>query len=148
VITYLLVPIPLLIVLWIAYGAGLAGILSGFKSYKDAGWAVQLAGILIYGIAYVPALVLTLAIAWVAIHSRTRIIWWITAAVLVAMVSGMLMISLNMPTTPGTGRLQVGLGFPPALSHWPQMLVPLALTAIFIACAPIQRNSRQLSPPA
>ena len=135
VITYLVTPIPLLLLLWIAYGAGLAGVLSGFESYRNTGWAVRLAGILIHGIAYVPAVVLTLAIAWVAIRSRTKLAWWVIAAVLVAVVSGMLMVSLNMPTTPGSGRLQVGLGFPPALSHWPQMLVPLALTAIFMAYA-------------
>ena len=131
VITYLFTPIPLLITLWIAYVAGLAGILSGFASYRDTTWAVQVARVLVHGVAYIPAVVLTLAIAWVAIRSHTRLVWWFSAAGLVALVSGMMMVSLTMPTTPGTGQLQVGLGFPPALSHWPQFLVPLALTAVF-----------------
>ncbi len=144
-ITYLLIPIPLLLLLWVVYGAGLVGILSGFASYKETRWAVQLAAVLIHGIAYVPPVVLTLMIARVAIRSGTRFVWWIAAAVLVAVVSGMLMVSLNMPTTPGSGRLQVGLGFPPALSHWPQMLVPLALTALLIASRVRRRNSGQLT---
>ena len=147
IITYLLTPIPLLIVLWIGYVAGLAGILSGFKSFKDTPWAVQLAGVLVHGLAYVPAVVLTAVIAWVAIRSRTRISWWLTAAGLVALVSGMLMVSLRMPTAPGTGSLQVGLGFPPALSNWPQFLIPLALTAIFMAYSRRGAHHQPLSTP-
>jgi hypothetical protein len=147
IITYLLTPIPVLIVLWIAYVAGLAGILSGFESYKDTAWAVQLAGILIHGVAYVPAVALTLVIAWVAIRSRTKVAWWLTAAGLVAIVSGMMMVSLSIPTTPGTGRLEVGLGFPPSLSHWPQFLIPLALTAIFVVYAHRKGNRQPLTMP-
>lgn len=135
IITYLLTPIPLLILLWIAYLAGLVGILSGFESYKDTAWAVRLAGLLIHSVAYVPAVVLTLAIAHVAVRSRAKVGWWLAAAGLVAIVSGMLMVSLTVPTTPGTGRLEVGMGFPPALSHLPQLLIPLALTAVFVVYA-------------
>jgi hypothetical protein len=132
-IMYLLTPIPALLVLWLAYVLGLVGMVNVFESYKDTAWAVQLAVILIHGIAYVPSVALTLLIAWLAIRSQTKVAWWLTGATLVAIVSGMMMVSLSMPTTPGTGRLQIGLGFPPALSHWPQFLIPLALTAICLA---------------
>ncbi len=127
IVTFLLLPVPLLLLLWVAYTMGLAGILSLFRSYQDANWAEPAASILIYSLAYVPAIVLTLIIAWVAHRSRARLTWWLTASALVAFVSGLLMVTFNMPTTPGTGKLTVGLGFPPDLSRWPQIIVPLAV---------------------
>ena len=54
-----------------------------------------------------------------------------------------MLVSLRMPTTPGTGQLQIGLGFPPALAHWPQFLIPLALTAICVAWQTSKRPALQ-----
>ena len=141
VITYLLVPIPILAGLWFAYTLGLAGILSGFESFKDRAWAVSAASVLVHGVAYVPAILLTLALAWIAMRSETKITWWLAGSALVALVSGMMMVSLQMPTTPGTGTLQVGVGFPPALAQWPQVVVPLAITLGFAAHAIAKRRS-------
>ena len=104
IVTFLLLPVPVLLLLWVAYTMGLAGILSLFQSYKDASWATTAAGILIHGLAYVPAIVLTMIIAWVAHRSRARLAWWLTASTLVAFVSGLLMVTFRMPTAPGTGN--------------------------------------------
>jgi hypothetical protein len=145
VIIYLLLPIPLLVALWVAYTLALAGILSGFQSYKDTVWAVNTAGILIHGIAYVPTVILTLLLAWLAIRSRTQIVWWLAGAALVAIVSGMLMVTFRVPTTPGTGLLQIGLGFPPALARWPQIAIPLAITLAFLAHAVFTRREPKCS---
>jgi hypothetical protein len=58
-----------------------------------------------------------------------------------------MMVSLSIPTTPGTGRLEVGLGFPPSLSHWPQFLIPLALTATFVVYAHRKGNRQPFTMP-
>ncbi len=133
VVTYLLAPIPALLLLWTAYALGLAGILQLFQSYKNTDWAVNLAGILIHGLAYIPAIFLTLLIAWVAVRSQTRVAWWLVASTMIASVSGLMMVSYRMPTLPGTGTLNVGVGFPPDLARWPQFLVPLG-AAVALVC--------------
>ncbi len=130
-VTYVLIPVPALILLWVAYTAALAGIFSMFEQYKSAEWAVSTASLLTHGLAYIPAILLTLLIAWVAIRSNTKIAWWLSGAAIVAFVSGLMMVNLQIPTTPGTGSLNVGLGFPPPLAHWPQMAIPLAITIAF-----------------
>jgi hypothetical protein len=134
-ITFLVTPVPLLIVLWIAYGAGTIGVLSGFQAYRGDAWAIRLATLVVHGAAYVPAIVLTSAIAWLAVRSHAKTGWWLTAAGLVALVSSMVVVTLNITPTPGTGTLQFGLGFPPMLNHWPQLAIPLALTALFLLYA-------------
>ncbi len=132
VVTFLVLPIPMLLILWIGYTLSLVGIVNVFKSYKDTNWAVTAATVLIHGLAYVPAIALTLIIAWVALRSQIKTRWGLAASALVAFVSGLLMVTFHVPTTPGTGVLSVGLGFPPDLSRWPQIIVPLAVA---LACA-------------
>lgn len=127
VVTFLVLPLPVLLLLWVAYTIGLAGILQLVQDYQHAGWAVTLAGALIHGVAYVPAVALVLCLSWLASRSRARIAWMAAAAVLVAFVSSLMIVSFRMPTAPGTGLLQVGLGFPPHLAQWPQFAVPLAV---------------------
>ena len=95
IVTYLLLPIPALALLWTAYTLGLAGVLSGFHSFKDTLWAVTAANLLIHGLAYVPAVVLTLVIAWIAAHSETRIVWWLVASLLVAVVSSLMLVTFR-----------------------------------------------------
>ena len=72
ILIYLLLPIPSLLLLWIAYTLGLAGILQVFKQYQDTQWAPTAVGILIHSLAYVPAVALTLAIAWIAWQPDSR----------------------------------------------------------------------------
>lgn len=145
-ITFLVTPIPLLIVLWIAYFAGAIGLLSGFQSHRDDAWAIRLATIIVHGVAYVPAILLTSAIAWLAVRSRVKTGWWLTAAGLVALVSSMVMVTLTITPTPGTGTMQFGLGFPPVLAHWPQFVIPLALTALFLIYAQRKGYRDPISP--
>ena len=118
-ITYLLTPIPALIVLWVAYVAGLIGIANAFESYKDAAWAVQLAGILVHGIAYVPPVVLTLVIAWVADSQPDQARLVAHGAPAVAIVSGMMMVSLTHAHHTGHGPATDWPGIP-------SRVVPLA----------------------
>ena len=145
IVTFLLLPIPALVLLWTTYTLGLAGLLQLFREYKDADWAVSLIGILIHGLAYVPAVALILLIAWVAVRSRSRIAWWLAASVMVAVVSWLMMVSFSMPTTPGTGQLQVGMGFPPNIACWPQFAVPLLVALALLGYSLWQRRSEQLT---
>jgi len=147
-VTYLLIPIPALVLLWITYTATLAGIFSLFDQYKSAEWAVSAASLLTHGIAYVPAILLTLLFAWLAIRSNTKIAWWLSSSAIVAFVSGLMMVNLRFPTTPGTGSLNVGLGFPPPFAHWPQMAIPLAITIAFVCYYVRKRRSRPDTPAA
>ena len=52
-------------------------------------------------------------------------------------------VTLTMPTTPGTGRLSIGLGFPPQLAHWPQAIIPLVLTGLVMAYDAWRRSRQQ-----
>ncbi len=146
IVTFLLLPVPVLILLWTTYTLGLAGVLQLFRDYQDADWAVSLVGILIHGLAYVPAVALTLLIAWIAVRSRIRIAWWLAASTIVALVSWLMMVSFSMPTTPGTGQLQVGMGFPPDIACWPQFAVPLLVALAFVGYTLRQRRCEQLTP--
>lgn len=141
-VTYLIVPVPLLLAFWVAYAAGLIGLANLFDGFRDAPWAVRLAEVLVHGIAYIPTLLLTFGIAWLAMRSQARFGWWCAATVLVALVSGMLMVTLTMPKTPGTGSLQLGLGVPLALAQWPQALLPLGVTAVFMLRAKLGRRDQ------
>jgi hypothetical protein len=142
-VTFLLLPIPMLLLLWIGYGLALVGLVSGFESYRSEQWAQQVASVLVHGIAYFPPAALTLWIGWIAVRNQTRKTWWILAAALVALVSATLAVGLTMPTTPGTGQLSLGCGFPPPLAHWPQACIPLALTGIVMIIDGMRRGRAQ-----
>ena len=139
-VTFLVLPIPMLLLLWIGYGLALAGLLSAFESYRHEQWAVTLATMRIHGITYLPAAALTLWIGRIAIRNQTRKTWWILAAALVALVSATLIVGLKLPTTPGTGQLSVGCGFPPPLAQWPQACIPLVLTGIAMVMGGMRRG--------
>ena len=64
-------------------------------------------------------------------------------AALVALVSATLAVGLKLPTTPGTGQLSVGCGFPPPLAHWPQACIPLVLTGIVMILGGMRRGRGQ-----
>ncbi len=133
--TFLLAPVPSWVVLVVGYVVMLVGVCHMLESLKEIPWALSLAGILFAGAAYVPAAVLTLAVGWLAMRSGARLGWWLTAALLLAVASSLQAVTFRMPTEPGTGSLNIGLGFPPQLAHWPQFVVPLAITAVMIAIA-------------
>ncbi len=147
IVTFVVLPIPVLVLMWVAYALLLIVSLNLFQSYKDVGWVVTAASGLIHGLAYVPAVALTLLIAWIASRSRARWGWWIAASVIVACVSGLMIVTFAMPTTPGTGRLAIGLGFPPDLSRWPQIAIPL-VAAIGSFALIRRRRQRAASTPS
>ncbi len=142
IVTYLLLPLPALLALWAAYAFGLVGVLKLLQSYKNTDWAATSANIVVHSLAYVPAIALVLIIAWVALRSQTRTAWWLAASTLVAVLSGLMMVNFRMPTTPGTGMLQIGVGFPPDLARWPQFVLPLAVTLAF-ACHAMMKRRRE-----
>ncbi len=80
IVTYLLAPLPLLIVLWIAYLAALIGIVTLFKPTVFEPWHARVAGVLISGLAYVPTLLVVLAITWIAVRSQSKVRWWLAGA--------------------------------------------------------------------
>jgi hypothetical protein len=144
IVTYVLFPVPLLVVLWVAYAAGLIGLFSGLQSYREEPWAIWVAGYLVRALPYLPAIVATLALARVADRSRTALGWWIVGSGLIGLVSGMLMVTFRAPTTPGTGLLSLGLGFPPQLAHWPQVAVPIAVMTACVLWAMIKRGGKPI----
>jgi len=119
-VTYLLIPIPALVLLWITYTATLAGIFSLFDQYKSADVG----------------------------NSAIKLGRFLPPSAIVAFVSGLMMVNLRFPTTPGTGSLNVGLGFPPPFAHWPQMAIPLAITIAFVCYYVRKRRSRPDTPAA
>ncbi len=148
VFTFLVLPLPLLAILLVGYTLGLIGLLSGLKSYSDVAWVASLAGLMIHGLAYVPAILLTLGIAWIAIRSKAKWTWWLGAAMLVAIISGLLGVTYRMPTMPGTGLLQVGFGFPPQLAQLPQTVIPLVITSLLMGCTLLRGQRIQDTTPA
>lgn len=148
ILTFVVLPVPLLVVLWIAYAAGLVGLFSGLDRFREAAWAISLAGFLAHALAYVPALAATLVLAWWADRSRTAISWRLAAGGLIGLVSGMLIVTFRAPTTPGTGLLSIGLGFPPALGHWPQIAVPVAVMAAGVVWTMSRRRGTAVATPA
>ncbi len=143
IVTYLLMPLPALLALWAVYAFGLVGILKLLQDYKSADWAIASVGIVVQSLAYVPAIALVLIIAWVALRSQTRTAWWLIASTIVAALSWLMMVSFRMPTTPGTGMLQIGVGFPPDLARWPQFVVPLVVTLAFAGYVLVKRRREQ-----
>jgi len=130
VATFIVLPVPALVLLWIAYAAAIVGMLGTFKSFASYAWSAPVASGLIHGMAYVPPVLLTLALGWIAMRRRCAIGWWLGSAALVALFAGLLMVSFRMPTTPGTGLFQVGFGFPPSLANWPQAAIPMILATL------------------
>lgn len=145
---FLVLPIPTLILLWVAYTLALVGLIQLFREYRDVDWVVQLGGVLVHSLAYVPAITLVMLISWVATRSRAKVAWWLGSSILVAFVSCLIVVSFTVPTTPGTGSLSVGMGFPPALAHWPQFFVPLALTVAMIGYSVYRKRLAAPNPEA
>ncbi len=132
-VTYLVAPVPVLIVSWIAYLAALIGIVNLIKPAAIEPWHGRVAGIVISGMAYIPTLVVVLAITWIAARSHSKLRWWLAGALPVALLSALLIVGFQMPTAPGTGKLSVGFGMPPGLGQLPQFLIPMiAATACML----------------
>jgi hypothetical protein len=55
------------------------------------------------------------------------------------------MVTFRVPDAPGTGMLQIGLGFPPAMAQWPQAAVPVLVTIGCVLYAMAQRARRDLA---
>lgn len=141
IVTYLLAPLPLLIVLWIAYLAALIGIVTLFKPTVFEPWHARVAGVLISGLAYVPTLLVVLAITWIAVRSQSKVRWWLAGALPVAFLSALLVVSFRMPTAPGTGSLNVGFSVPPGLAQFPQFVVPMLIATAFMVHYQFRRNA-------
>ena len=141
IVTYLVAPLPLLIVLWVAYVAALIGIVSLVEPSAHVPWHARVAGVLISGLAYVPTLFVVLAITWVAIRSHSKIRWWLAGALPVAILSALLVVSFRMPTTPGTGNFSVGFSLPPQLAQLPQFVIPMLVATAFMLYFHHKRNA-------
>jgi hypothetical protein len=141
IVTYLVAPLPLLIVLWIAYLAALIGMVSLFKPTVYEPWHARVAGVLISGLAYVPTLLVVLVITWIAIRSQSKVRWWLAGALPVAFLSALLVVSFRMPTAPGTGNLNVGLVLPPSIAQFPQFIVPMLIATAFMVYYHVRRSA-------
>jgi len=143
-VTFVVLPIPMLAVLWVGYAAAIVGILSLFKPDAASPWAGSVVGVLVHGLAYVPAVALTLALGWIAARRHCRISWWLGSVALIAAVAGLLSVAFHMPTTPGTGQFAVGLGIPPALANWPQIMAPIFVAAMITLYMRASQRQQQL----
>jgi hypothetical protein len=128
ILTFLFLPAPVLILLWVAYAAVLIGVLSTVGGYPNSRWTESIATVVIHSLAYIPAIVLTAGLARLASRSQAGLEWWLSGSILVAIMAGMLLVDFRMPTAPGNGVFQIGFAFPPGLSQWMQIVVPLGIT--------------------
>jgi hypothetical protein len=144
VVTFLLLPVPVFLLFCVGYCFALVGMFQLFEDYKSQVWAIQTARFLSHGLAYAPAIVLVLLIARVAHRCEAKLAWSIAASIIVGLVSAMLMVTFRAPTAPGNGMLQIGLGFPPAPSSWPQFAIPLLVTLVFVIGTLVMRRATLL----
>ena len=144
-VTYLVAPVPMLIVSWIAYMAALIGIVNLIKPATIEPWHGRVAGVLISGMAYIPTLVVVLAITWIAARSHSKLRWWLAGALPVALLSALLIVGFQMPTVPGTGRMSVGFALPPGLGQLPQFLIPMIAATACMMYVQLRRRQAAAS---
>lgn len=110
-----------------ALGYAIAAIVEDENAAPE-GIARFIADALFYGIAFVPFLVVTVVVGWLAVRSRVAGWWAVAAMAQVAILAGLLRVQSIWSDVPEQSQLILGVGVP--LMGWrqaAQMLLPLAL---------------------
>ncbi len=139
ILTYVVAPLPILVALWVAYLFALIALVSLWKPVSYETWHANVAGVLINGLAYVPSVLVMLAITWTVVRSASKLRWWLIGSLPVVLFSALLVVSFRMPTAPGNGNLSVGLSLPPGLAQVPQFIVPLVAALALMAFCHLRR---------
>ncbi len=156
IVTFLLAPIPAVLLAWTALLLVLFGVVQLYKFWFDhtiltisdmSSVVVGVALLMhIVGIVVPPAAI-ALFFAWLAYRGGKGMIWSCAATALVAFAALCFHSVLLFPIEPGTGMYSVGFGFSPHQLFGPQllqMLVPILAAALVVLT--FNRQRRDLSP--
>ncbi|MBX7072018.1 MAG: hypothetical protein K1X71_02630 [Pirellulales bacterium] len=161
ILTFVVAPIPILMVAWIAFFlvafaiAAMLPIALGdnyrFNGRSATEWPAALmytAWSLLFASGVVPPAVAVLLFAGLGRRARIHWSWLVVAGALVAVLAGLFHADLIPPTGPGKGRLAIGFGVGAAtlLSQLPQFLLPMLIAAW--AALRVRRDSNSPSPGA
>lgn len=144
VVTFLLAPIPAVLLAWAAMLLVIIGVVQLYEFFFDqAGGTISELSSTVVGFALVlyiaeivvPPAAIALFFSWLAHRGGKGVIWSCAATMLVAFAALCFQSALAFPITPGTGTYSVGFGFSPALLLGPQLLqmfVPILAAALFV----------------
>ena len=146
--SFLVAPIPLVMVAWIAFFFVCFGVLEALPwlfgtNYAIEGRAVRdWPALLVYLVRsvevtmrFVPPGVAAALLCWCARRGGMSWRWTTAACGLVALIAGALLVQLNLPAEAGQGNFLLGFGFGLWMYRWVnlvQLLVPLAVAALFL----------------
>jgi len=144
--SFVVAPIPLAILGWIAFAVAAFGALDlvgwlfgeryAIEGRAVADWpaglvfAVQSVTV---GFRFVPPAATVALLCWCGHRAGVSGRWTLTACVLVSLVAALVVAKVQLPREPGQGAFLLGLGFP--ANQWinlVQLLVPLAVGAAFL----------------
>lgn len=155
VVTFLLAPIPAVLMAWAAMLMVLFGVvqlyeiwfeLSG-KTISDLSSSVVGMALVMYvAEIVVPPAVIAMFFSWLAYRGGKGMIWSCAATLLVAFAALCFNSGLAFPVTPGTGTFFVGFGFSSGMFFGPQLLQMLVpILAVMLLVLPWERKRRTLS---
>lgn len=132
--TFLIAPIPLLLLCWVGYYSVLALLLSTTRDrYFDRGSPAAHATYQMFfeTSLLIPPVVATLILGRLALRSGQRSRWMIAACALVALVAATHQANLALPVGRGNGALMVGFGVG-RNPEWQQAAFPLVIGGAFL----------------
>lgn len=158
-LTYLLVPLPLLVVCWIAFALALCAILFGinFVGTHAFGWTEEtikpadhlwLQAILVALMCWYAMVFPPLTAAWLLCRTYRRNAldwrWPVLGCSLLAMVAGVFSTSYRLATEPGNGQLMVGFDIATSPSWLLLKFLPKSALALGIGLLLVKRSQQQL----
>jgi hypothetical protein len=145
-LSFVVAPIPVAILSWVGFLFVCFGLLklTGWvfgEEYAIEGRAVRdWPAVLVYAmnamviaVRFLPPAVTTALLCWCANRAGMGWKWTATVSGLVALIAGMLVVQVTLPSEPGKGQFLLGLGLP--VHQWInliQFLVPVAVGAAFL----------------
>lgn len=155
IVTFLIAPIPAVLLAWAAMLLGIFGVvqlyeiwfeLSGKTITDLSSTVVGMALVMYVAEIVVPPAVIALFFSWLAYRGGKGMICSCAATLLVAFAALCFNSGLAFPVTPGTGTFFVGFGFSPGIFFGPQLLQMLVpILAVMLLVLPWERKRRTLS---
>ena len=133
-LTFLAAPIPIFLVV-VAFHTlaiiGLAMLLEG-QTVNSRPMLMQVFAGIGQSLAFVPALIASGLLCYLAQKSDRDWRWQLTACALVAILAGMLNVVCQLPTQPGNGQFALGFGIGWTAFHLLQFALPLGIALLSI----------------